>query len=428
MGIWATRQRYSIAVITGLGILLPSCNLFPASEAQVERPGGGPGTDQPIAVEAAQAKFGFLQEPLQYTGTTRPAQQVVLSAQTAGAIVSTQADVGDSVQSGQVLAQIDSGLLTARVNEAQAELSVRQSEVTVDQVSITDAQAAAIQAQAARDQAKLDAERLRQLANQGAISQQAAEAAELTLISAEQAVESTQAQLEARKEAIATANSRVTAQQAVLAEAKEQLQWVNVIAPQSVTVLTKLVEPGDYVQPGTPIFELGNLSRLIVEVQVSELDIGQLSLGQPATVGLDAFPNIEATGRITRISPVADTTSRLIPVEVTLSNPDRRIGSGKLARVRFATIEEQTVVVPASALKTGSNDNTVFVLDKDETPPTVTARSVIVGQRNQGKIEILSGLEPNETFVVASDRPLDTDQAVRLSILSEVDTAEGQPE
>ncbi|MEM9806073.1 MAG: efflux RND transporter periplasmic adaptor subunit, partial [Cyanobacteria bacterium P01_D01_bin.56] len=198
--------------------------------------------------------------------------------------------------------------------------------------------------------------------------------------------------------------------------------------PQAVTVLTKLVEPGDYVQPGTPIFELGNLSSLIIGVQVSELDIGQLSLGQPATVSFDAFPDIEAEGRITRISPVADTTSRLIPVEVTLSNPDQRIGSGKLARVQFSTTDNPTVVVPASALKTGSNDNTVFVIDKDETEPTVTARAVTIGQQNQGKIEILSGLEPNETFIVASDRPLATDQTVRLSILSELDAAEDQPE
>ncbi|NEO74706.1 efflux RND transporter periplasmic adaptor subunit, partial [Moorena sp. SIO3H5] len=357
-----------------------------------------------------------------------PEQQIVLSAQTAGAVVSTQVDVGDPVQSGDVLAQIDSGLLTARVNEAQAELSVRQSEVAVDQVSITDAQAAAIQAQATRDQAKLDADRLRQLANQGAISQQVAEAAELTLISAEQAVASAQAQIEAREQAIAAANSRVTAQQAVLAEAKEQLRWVNVNAPQTATVLTKLLEPGDYVQPGTPIFELGNLSSLTIEVQVSELDIGQLALGQPAEIRFDAFPDIQVTGSVTRISPVADTTSRLIPVEVTLSNPDRRIGSGKLARVQFSTTDNQTVVVPASALKTGSNDNTVFILKKDEAQPTVTARSVTIGQQNQGNIEILSGLEPNETFIVASDRPLETDQVVRLSILSEVNTPEGQPE
>lgn len=278
MGIWNKGWRYTIALMAGM--VLPSCNLLPASEAQVERRGGPPTADQPIAVEAARAQRGFLQPPLAYTGTTRPEQQVVLRAQTAGTLVNAQAEVGDTATLGAVLAQIDSGLLSARVNEAQAELSVRQSEVAVDRVSITDAQAAVVQAEASRDQAKLDADRLRQLADQGAIAQQAAEAAELALISAEQAVQSAQAQVEARQEAIAAATSRVKAQQAVLDETQEQLSLVNVTAPLSGTILTKLVEPGDYVQPGNPIFELGNLSRLTVEVQVSELDISQLSLGK----------------------------------------------------------------------------------------------------------------------------------------------------
>ncbi|MEM6251377.1 MAG: efflux RND transporter periplasmic adaptor subunit [Cyanobacteria bacterium P01_D01_bin.156] len=425
MGIRNLQRQYSIALI--ISVLMPGCNLLPASEAQVERP-GKPGNDQPIAVEAAQAQLGSLRESLTYTGTTQPEQTVVLRAQTSGAIVSTQVDTGDVVQLGQVLGQIDSGLLTARVNEAQAELSVRQSEVAVDQVSITDAQAAAVQAQATRDQTKLDAERLRQLAEQGAISQQAAEAAELAFISAEQAVQSAQAQIEARTQAIAAAKNRTTAQQAVLAEAQEQLRWITITAPVSATVLNKLVEPGDYVQPGTAIFELGNLSRLTIEVQVSELDISQLSLGQSATIQLDAFPNIEANGSISRISPVADTVSRLIPIEVTLTNPDPRIGSGLLARVQFTPNNAQSIIIPTSALDTSTQENTIFILNQDNEQPTVTTRSVTLGQQYKDNIEILSGLTPNETFIVTSDRPLTAEQTVRLSILSEINTSKGQPE
>lgn len=306
MGIWDLRRRYDIALITGLGIVCHGCTLFPAGEAQVQRPGGGQENKQPIAVEVARATLGNVQDALAYTGTTQPAQQITLRAQTAGTVVATPLDTGDRVQPGTVMAQIDSGVLTARVNEAQAELSVRQSEVATDQVSITDAQTAAVQAKATRDQAKLDADRLRRLADRGAISHQAAEAAELTLINAEQAVEATEAQIEARQQAIAAAASRVTAQQAVLAEAQEQLQWVTVTAPMDATVLSRAVDPGDFVQPGTALFEVGNLDTLTIAVQVSELEIENLSLGQPATIQLDAFPDITATGSITRISPVAD--------------------------------------------------------------------------------------------------------------------------
>ena len=414
-----TTWQVETKLIAGLGLalLLPSCGFFAPSEAQMspsERP------DAPPAVETARAEASTLAEPLEYTGTTQPQQQFALRAQTAGEVVALAADIGDSVQPGQTLAQIDSGLLTARVNEAQAELSVRRSEVAEDQVSIADAQAALAQTIATRDQAKIDADRLRQLANQGAISQQAAEAAELALVNADQAVNSAEAQVRARQNAIAAATSRVDAQQAVVTEAQEQLRWVQLTAQQPATVLTRLVDPGDYVQPGSTLFELGDLSTLKVAVQVSELDLGQLTIGQPVQIRLDAFPDIETiSGRINRISPVADTTSRLVTVEVTMTNPDRRIGSGLLARVQFTPPDEERIVVPISALDYGDNEATIFVIEQENDQTTVVARSVDIGQAQKGRVEILSGLDANEPFVVKSDGPLETGQTVRLSILSE---------
>ncbi|MEM1252304.1 MAG: efflux RND transporter periplasmic adaptor subunit [Cyanobacteria bacterium P01_H01_bin.21] len=417
MTTWRPGHSFKLIAGLGLALLLPSCGFFTPSEAQVSQSGR---PEAPSAVETARAEVSTLAEPLEYTGTTQPQQQFALRAQTAGEVVALTADIGDAVKPGEMLAQIDSGLLTARVNEAQAELSVRRSEVAEDQVSIADAQAAVAQAKATRDQAKIDADRLRQLANQGATSQQAAEAAELALVNAEQTVNSAEAQVQARQNAIAAAGSRVNAQQAVVAEAKEQLRWVQLTAQQPATVLTRLVDPGDYVQPGSTLFELGNLSTLKVAVQVSELDLGQLIVGQPVQIRLDAFPDVNnISGSITRISPVADTTSRLVTVEVTMTNPDRRIGSGLLARVQFTPPDDERIVVPISALDYGDDETTIFVIEQENDQTTVVARSVDIGQEQKGRVEILSGLEPNEPFVVKSDGPLETGQTVRLSILSE---------
>ncbi|NEQ53447.1 MAG: HlyD family efflux transporter periplasmic adaptor subunit, partial [Leptolyngbya sp. SIO3F4] len=141
---------------------------------------------------------------------------------------------------------------------------------------------------------------------------------------------------------------------------------------------------------------------------------------QPAQIRLDAFPDIETiSGRITRISPVADASSRLINVEITMPNPDDRIGSGLLARVQFKPPGDEHIVIPASALNNGPEENTVFVIEQKNEETSVIARSVSVGQQQQGKVEILSGLDANEPFVVQSDKPLKEGQAVRLSILSE---------
>lgn len=422
-----------------IGLLLPliaasGCSFFPPSSAQ---PVSGQPTSQqrgrpeqangPVAVKTARAKTGSVAGLLTYTGTTRPAQQVTLRAKVAGEVIDLSVDAGDTIAQGDVLAQLDGNLQTNNFNEAQAELSARRAEAAQAEVSIREAQSAVVQAQAALDQAQIDAARLRQLANQGAIAQQEAEAAELAVTNAQQAMRSAQARVDAQRQAAASAVDRIEAQQAILAQTQRQLSYTDLRSPLTGVVLSRQVDIGDFMESGATVLELGDLSSLDVTVQVSELDIGQLSVGQSAQVQLDAFPSEGAiAGRIARIAPVADSTSRLAPVQVSIPNPDGRIGSGLLARVQFSPDQEARVVVPASALtlgeELGEEDNTVFVIEGEGEQAKVVARSVRTGARGQDRVEILSGLTPGESFVVQSDRPLTSGQAIRLSILSEQDS------
>lgn len=408
-------------------IAMAGCGLLPASEAQPESGrggGGGDGDNGPVAVKTASAETGSLAGALTYTGTTQPSQQVSLRAQVSGEIVQLAVDTGDPVERGAVLAQLDGDSQTTSVNQAQAELSARRAETAQARVSISDAQAAVVQAQATLDQARVDAQRLRQLANQGAISQQEAEAAELAATNAQQAVRSAQAQVDAQRQAVASAADRIDAQQAVVAETQRQLSYANLRSPLSGVVLSRPVDTGDFVESGAAVLELGDLTALKVTVQVSELDLGRISLGQEARVQLDAFPDVgEISGQITQIAPVADATSRLVPVQVTIPNANGRIGSGLLARVQFIPDQPNRVVVPTSALSLGEEEGSaVFVVEGEGEQATVMARPVRTGERGQDQVEILSGLAPGDAFVVQSDRPLTSGQAVRLSLLSEQET------
>lgn len=409
---------------------MPGCALLPPSEAQS---GGGSGSgrggppgraDEPTAVQTALAQTGTVDGLLTYTGTTRPRQQVALRSQVSGEITSLLVDVGDAIAGGDLLAQLDGDLQTANLNQARAELSARRAQTAQAEVSIQDAEADVAQASAIFDQARLDASRSRQLAEEGAISQQTEEAAALAETDARQALASAQAQLEAQRQAAAAAADQAEAQQAVLAQSQRQLSYADLRSPLSGVVLSRQVDVGDFVQPGATVLELGDLSRLEVTVQVSELDIAELSVGQLARVELDAFPGEGSiSGAIEQISPVADATSRLIPVQVSIPNLNGRIGSGLLARVQFSTGPQNAVVVPAGALGFGGgvseDDSTVFVIEGEGEQAKAIARSVSVGQQGQDQVEVLSGLAVGEAFVVESDRPLSSGQAVRLSILSE---------
>lgn len=413
-------------------LLLPTagCGLLPESAAQTGPPRGRAGqSDQPPAVETQVVTTGTVKDVLQYTGTTQPVQQVVVRSQISGQIQSLPVDIGDTVAPGDLLALVDDALLRVEVNEAEAELASRQSEVAQAQATVSDGRTAVESAQVQLRQAKIEADRLKQLAQAGAISTQEAEQAQVTVAVAQQAVRSAEEQTRTRQQAVNAAQGRVESQRAVIAQAEAQLSYTAVRSPIAGVVLARTLDAGDFAQTGSEILQLGDLSAIEVAVQVSELDLARISRGQPVQVQLDAFPDQQWTGRITRISPVANATSRLIPVEVTIPNPAGRIGSGLLARVRFTPPGAQPVVVPESALSVGaqSAQAVVFVVSKADSGSTVKARSVQLGARNQGQVEILSGLKPGETIVIKGDRPLEDGQAVRLSILSDPPAGDSTP-
>ncbi len=199
----------------------------------------------------------------------------------------------------------------------------------------------------------------------------------------------------------------------------------------------RVTEEGNLVQPNGEVLKIGDFSRVQVDVEVSELALANLRVGQLATVRLDAFPNQTYRGQVTRISPAADPTARLVPVEVTIPNSNGRIGSGLLARVSFENDASRAVVVPETAVaeqgsrgaggqggrEAGGQQNrqgTLFVVNGGEGGKiTVTDRTVTLGERANGKVEILSGLKPGERFVARSGKPLKNGETVGLSIISE---------
>lgn len=418
-------------VVFGLCVApISSCRLLPRSDAQPSPDTPGQEADQPVAVQTAVAATGTVKEILTYTGTTRPVRQVSLRSQVSGQLQQVTVDAGDGVAQGAVLAQVDDALLRVAVNEAQAELTSRQSEVAQAAAEVSNVKTSLEAAKVRFQQAQTEADRLQRLAAAGAVSTQEAEQAQLAVDVARQALKSSEEQIRTRQQAVTAAQGRVASQQAVVDQAREQLSYAAVRAPLSGVVLQRLLEAGDYVQAGGEILQIGDLSTLEVTVQVSELDLNRISQGQTVRVTLDAFPDRSLTGRINRIAPVADTSSRLLPVEITIPNPDGRVGSGLLARVQFTPPGQANVVLPESALAIANppqstdpqptdTPSTVFVVDPKADPAIAQARQVQIGTKANGQVEILSGLQPGESYVLKSDRPLADGQPVRLSILSE---------
>jgi multidrug efflux pump subunit AcrA (membrane-fusion protein) len=219
-------------------------------------------------------------------------------------------------------------------------------------------------------------------------------------------------------------------------------------SPITGVVLQQMIQTGNLLQPGTEILKLGDFSRVKVVVQISELELSKIRVGQYVQVRLDAFPKEELQGQIALISPAADPNSRLVPVEITIPNSNGRIGSGLFARVGFSQPTGERLVVPQSALEVNrqrgggagrqraggqrgggaeaagesrgaETEGTVFVVAGEGREAKVAARPVKLGDRANNQVEVLSGLKPGERFVSRSGKPIKNGEAVRISIISE---------
>ncbi len=367
-------------------------------------------------VEVAIAGLDRLREPLAYIGNTQPVRQVSLRSQTEGRLLQLNVDVGDRVQIGQVLAKLDDTILRTNLREAEAELAARQSEVRSALNEVSNAKVRAEQAEVELEQAEADAARNISLAKAGALSRQQAEIAQKDAAVAAKVLRSAREQIRIEREALATARQRVKVQLSVVAEERERLSYANLTSPISGTVFQRLTEPGNLIQPGNELLKLGDFSEVKIVVPVSELGLSRVRVGQTVKVRLDAFPSQKIRGRVSRISPAADITARQIPVEVIIPNPQRRIGSGLLARVEFGDRTPDKIVVPITALQ---GKDTVFIVEGDGENATVKAQKVKLGDRYNDRVEIILGLKPGDRFVARSSRPLTTGQSVRLSALSQ---------
>ena len=365
--------------------------------------------------------------------------------------------MGYAVKKGQIIGQLDDDLLRVALNQAEAELAARKSEVARARTQVSNARAEVERLRLVVVQAQADSQRQQQLLKEGAIAAQIAQQGRTESLTAAQALRAASAAVRTEQQAVAAAQGRVVAQEAVVAEAKERRSYAKLTSPIAGLVTEKMTEPGNLLQPGNEVLRIGDFSRAKVQVQVSEKELATIQVGQSVEVSLDAFPNQKYTGKVTRISPAADATARLVPVEVEIPNIDGKIGSGLLARVNFQNTAQQRVVIPQTAIQAKESETrppqnaqtqrrggvsppsteknsppstdrnspsqnpngTVFVITNTDGKPKVTARSVTLGERADNKVEILSGLKAGESYVVRSDKPLKDKQAVGISVISE---------
>ena len=294
--------------------------------------------------------------PLVYRvdGVVEARQRATLSAEVAGKVEAVNFDIDDSVEQGEIVLRIRDREYRARRQQASAALD---------------------EASAGLRDAELEFKRSQDLRKQKLISQAVFDRAEANLKAAE-----------ARK-ASAEAN---------LARAEEQLGYTVVRAPYSGVVVERHVEPGETVNPGQPIMTGYALGQLRVSADVPQSLIGGLRQNRDAQVVLIEDGRRIAAEKIT-IHPFADPKSHSFPVRLDLPEIREGLYPGMLVKVEIAIGATERLLLPQQALVSRSEVNAVYVINADG---RLSFRQVRPGNRYGERIEILAGLDANETIAL----------------------------
>lgn len=187
-------------------------------------------------------------------------------------------------------------------------------------------------------------------------------------------------------------------------------QYNNVIentlltSPINGVVTARNYDPGD-MTGNLPVLTVGQLSPVVkVMINVTESDLSKIRVGMPVTVRFDAFEDETFDGKVSRIHPTVDTSSRTFRTEIQISNPGERIKPGMFARVSVNLGEHNNVVVPDRAIvkQTGSGNRYVYVLHDGK----VSYERVELGRRLDDAYELLSGVNSGDTVIISGQTRL----------------------
>ena len=287
-------------------------------------------------VSVAQVFVREVPQEAVYTSTVQAYVKNNIAPQMAGRITKINVEIGDFVQAGQVLAEIDKAQLL------QAQLQLQNQEVEL--------------------------QRLKSLYEEGGLSQSDYDAIQM--------------------------------QYNVLKTQVENLMENTTLrSPINGVVTARNYDVGDMYAMSMPIFTVEQIVPVKLLVGISETDYSKVKKGDSVEVTADAIPGKTFYGKISRIYPTVDPTTRTFTVEVKIDNNYKTLRPGMFVRatVNFGT--NNNVVIPDVAVvkQQGSGERFVYVLNDDS---TVTYKKVVLGRRMGTEYEVLEGLQDGDKIVI----------------------------
>jgi membrane fusion protein (multidrug efflux system)/multidrug efflux system membrane fusion protein/cobalt-zinc-cadmium efflux system membrane fusion protein len=364
--------------------LFPLLLLYPACERSNGKPEAN---TEKIPVEVSRVSLGELSQSLQYNGDICAEYEVKVFSKIPDRIERFYVEEGEFIKKGSPVAKV----LAITIEQA-----VRQAE------------AGLIATRAQEANLKLEYDRANRLYKENAMSQQ---------------------QYESIKTQYESLQAQVQQAEAGLLSMKSQMNDATITAPISGIIGKKYYENGDMAQPVTPLVKIVKMDRVKVKFDVTEEDLGKLSVDQSAKISVKAYPDKFFTGQVHKISPILDPMTRMAEVEVLVENKESLLKPGMYAKVEVTTgtIKDVVVIPRFCAIENTSLRNIegedqvvrnyyVFVVDSNR----AIQKKLDILYANHRWLAVESGLKVGDQLVVAGQNNLRDGLGVAISNVEEV--------
>lgn len=353
-------------------------------------------------VPAVSARMAPLVRTLQFSARVATASRVEVGSTVTGRVVHVAVVEGAQVRTGDLLARLKDDELRAALAQAQA--SERQAAARLEGLRSTGrsaAQAGVAQAASVLVAAQAELQRTLDLVAKGFVSEARLDEARRAVAVAQAQLDSARAQSAANAEPgtdVAQAQAQLALANAARTAAEARLSEASLTAPTDARVLSRMVEPGQIVQPGRALFSLALAGPLQLVAQVDERYLGQLQSGQLAGVLADAYPTQRFMARVISMAPLVDAQRGAIEVKFSVTQPlPDFLREDMTLSVEVETARrEQALVVPVEALRGGDATGASVWLARDG---RVEERRVRLGLRTLDGAEILEGLSAGEVVL-----------------------------
>jgi multidrug efflux pump subunit AcrA (membrane-fusion protein) len=343
-----------------------------------------------VTVEAAQIRD--VRRQVDVVGTLAAREEAVISAEVAGRVSRLIHDLGDRVSAGTPLLELDQEKLQYRAEGQRAALDQARARYGAGEdgpLPPLERVPAVVSTRAQLADAQQQLERAKNLAARNLLSRSDLDAAQTRFDTAKAAHD--QAMSSARQ-----LRADIEAQSSSLRLAQRELRDAVIRAPFDGYVAERLVSPGQFLQPQTPVMRIVRLQPLKLTAEVPEKFAPWIETGREMTVKVDAFPRETFGGRVVRIAPAVSLKSRAFAIEGEIPNPDGRLKPGTFARVQITTDHvDRAVTIPVSAVQSRYGTNRVFTVQNGQ----IVGKEIVLGDRLGDRVEVATGLEAGTRIV-----------------------------